>query len=144
MSGLDPIGRAEVRDLILDLKKRGKTVFFSTHIIPDVEMICDRIGLINHGRMVAEGSVSQLLDSSEARPTEVVVENVTGAFDGALASEVSSSGGPAPLPRPLGRGACPLRLRRPAATWPVGVRDSATRGTGEPRGSSPGAGSAAA
>jgi len=93
MSGLDPIGRAEVRDLILELKKRGKTVFFSTHIIPDVEMICDRIGLINHGRMVAEGSVSQLLDSSEARPIEVIVENVTGALDGSLASEVSSTGG---------------------------------------------------
>ncbi len=93
MSGLDPIGRAEVRDLILELKKRGKTVFFSTHIIPDVEMICDRIGLINHGRMVAEGSVSQLLDSSEARPIEVIVENVTEALDSALASEVSSTGG---------------------------------------------------
>ena len=92
MSGLDPIGRAEVRDLILGLKKRGKTVFFSTHIIPDVEMICDRIGLINHGRMVAEGSVSELLDSREARPIEVLVENVTGAIDGALAAEVSTIG----------------------------------------------------
>ena len=93
MSGLDPIGRAEVRDLILGLKKRGKTVFFSTHIIPDVEMICDRIGLINHGRMVAEGSVSELLDSKEARPIEVLVENVSGSIDGGLAAEVSTIGG---------------------------------------------------
>src|SRR5262249_11523354 len=92
MSGLDPIGRAEVRDLILGLKKRGKTVFFSTHIIPDVEMICDRIGLINRGRMVADGSVSELLDTREARPIEVLVENVSGTIDGALASEVSSIG----------------------------------------------------
>ena len=93
MSGLDPIGRAEVRDLILRLKRRGKTVFFSTHIIPDVEMICDRIGLINRGRMVSEGSVSELLDTREARPIEVLVDNVTGAeIDGALASEVSTIG----------------------------------------------------
>jgi ABC-2 type transport system ATP-binding protein len=92
MSGLDPIGRAEVRDLILDLKRRGKTVFFSTHIIPDVEMICDRVGLINRGRMVAEGTVTELLDASEARSIEVVVENVSGAFDNVLASEVSSVG----------------------------------------------------
>ena len=92
MSGLDPIGRAEIRDLILGLKKRGKTVFFSTHIIPDVEMICDRIGLINHGRMVAEGSVSQLLDSTAERPIEVIVENLTATLDSTLASEVSSNG----------------------------------------------------
>ena len=92
MSGLDPIGRAEVRDLILGLKKRGKTVFFSTHIIPDVEMICDRIGLINRGRMVSEGSVGELLDTREARPIEVLVENVSGAIDAALAAEVSTIG----------------------------------------------------
>jgi ABC-2 type transport system ATP-binding protein len=92
MSGLDPIGRAEVRDLILDLKRRGKTVFFSTHIIPDVELICDRVGLINRGRMVAEGTVSELLDAGEARSIEVVVENVSGQFEGGLASEVSSVG----------------------------------------------------
>jgi ABC-2 type transport system ATP-binding protein len=92
MSGLDPIGRAEVRDLILDLKRRGKTVFFSTHIIPDVELICDRVGLINRGRMVAEGTVSELLDAGEARSIEVVVENVSGSFEGGLASEVSSVG----------------------------------------------------
>ena len=92
MSGLDPIGRAEVRDLILGLKKRGKTVFFSTHIIPDVELICDRIGLINRGRMVAEGSVGELLDTAEARPIEVAVENFSAVTDRSLAAEVSSVG----------------------------------------------------
>ena len=92
MSGLDPIGRAEVRDLILDLKRRGKTVFFSTHIIPDVELICDRVGLINRGRLVAEGTVTQLLEAGEARSIEVVVENVSAEFDGALAAEVSTVG----------------------------------------------------
>ena len=52
MSGLDPIGRKEVRDLIMHLRKQGKTVFFSTHIIPDVEMLCDRVGIIKNGKML--------------------------------------------------------------------------------------------
>ncbi|MFQ5658399.1 MAG: ABC transporter ATP-binding protein [Candidatus Methylomirabilales bacterium] len=63
MSGLDPVGRKEVRDLILDLKGRGKTVFFSTHIIPDVEMICDRVGIIVNGRLIRVGPLEELLGS---------------------------------------------------------------------------------
>ncbi len=51
MSGLDPIGRRLVMDLILELKERGKTVFFSTHILPDVERICDRVAVIVNGRI---------------------------------------------------------------------------------------------
>ncbi len=61
MSGLDPIGRREVRDLILDLKARGRTVFFSTHILSDTEMICDRVGLLVRGRMKALGRVEDLV-----------------------------------------------------------------------------------
>jgi ABC-2 type transport system ATP-binding protein len=61
MSGLDPIGRKEVRDLILDLRRQGRTVFFSTHIIPDVEMVCDRVGIILGGRLSAVGRVEELL-----------------------------------------------------------------------------------
>jgi len=64
MSGLDPIGRAEVRDLILDLGRRGKTIFFSTHILADVESICDRAGMLLHGRLVRHGTLSELLDGS--------------------------------------------------------------------------------
>jgi ABC-2 type transport system ATP-binding protein len=64
MSGLDPIGRAEVRDLILDLGRRGKTIFFSTHILSDVETICDRVGMLLRGRLVAEGALGTLLDGS--------------------------------------------------------------------------------
>lgn len=60
MSGLDPIGRKEVRDLILGLKSRGKTVFFSTHIIPDVELICDRIAILNKGRLLSIGKLDEL------------------------------------------------------------------------------------
>ena len=56
MSGLDPLGRREVRDLILRLKAEGKTVFFSTHILSDAEMLCDRVAILNQGRLEGAGS----------------------------------------------------------------------------------------
>ena len=68
MSGLDPIGRREVRDLILTLKQRGTTVFFSTHILPDVETLCDRVGVIVQGRLRDVGRLGELLS---ARVTSV-------------------------------------------------------------------------
>ena len=68
MSGLDPIGRREVRDLILELKRRGTTVFFSTHILPDVETLCDRVGVIVQGRLRDVGRLGELLS---ARVTSV-------------------------------------------------------------------------
>jgi ABC-2 type transport system ATP-binding protein len=61
MSGLDPIGRALVKDIILDLKKRGKCVFFSTHITDDVEKVCDRVGVINKGKLLVVDSVETIL-----------------------------------------------------------------------------------
>src|SRR5882672_6332901 len=61
MSGLDPIGRREVRDIILDLKARGRTVFFSTHILSDTEMICDRVGLLVKGSLKAVGRIDELV-----------------------------------------------------------------------------------
>ncbi len=61
MSGLDPVGRHEVRELILQLKAAGKTVFFSTHILSDAEALCDRIAILNRGRLVGVGQISQLL-----------------------------------------------------------------------------------
>ncbi len=63
MSGLDPIGRKEVRDLILHLREQGRTVFFSTHIIPDVEVVCDRVGIILAGHLSSVGRVEELLAS---------------------------------------------------------------------------------
>jgi ABC-2 type transport system ATP-binding protein len=73
MSGLDPVGRKEVRDLILELKRRGKTVFFSTHILPDVESLCDRVGVIIHGKLQDVGRIGDLL-SPRIRAVEVVAE----------------------------------------------------------------------
>lgn len=61
MSGLDPLGRALVKAIILDLKSRGKTVFFSTHISPDVEKVCDRVGIINKGRFQSVERVDAIL-----------------------------------------------------------------------------------
>lgn len=63
MSGLDPIGRALVKDIIRDLKAKGKTVFFSTHITSDVEIVCDRVGIITRGVLQAVHNVSELLQS---------------------------------------------------------------------------------
>jgi ABC-2 type transport system ATP-binding protein len=61
MSGLDPIGRREVRDLILELRGAGTTVFFSSHILQDAEMICDRVAILRDGRLVAAGRLDELV-----------------------------------------------------------------------------------
>ena len=76
MSGLDPLGRKQVRDLILSLKEQGKTVFFSTHIIPDVEMICDRVGILVQGKLLAEGRVEELMSRGHTQSVEIVCEGV--------------------------------------------------------------------
>ena len=73
MSGLDPIGRKEIRDLIAELRTQGKTVFFSTHILSDVEQLCDRCAIIVGGRIRDVGALEQLL-SPKLLHTEVVVE----------------------------------------------------------------------
>jgi ABC-2 type transport system ATP-binding protein len=61
MSGLDPLGRKEMRELIQGLAAKGHTIFFSSHIIPDVEAMCTEVGLIREGRLVSHGSIGQLL-----------------------------------------------------------------------------------
>jgi ABC-2 type transport system ATP-binding protein len=61
MSGLDPLGRRDIRNLILALRDEGCTVFFSSHILSDVEEICDRVCVLDHGRKIAEGALSSLL-----------------------------------------------------------------------------------
>ena len=63
MSNLDPFGRKDFRDLILELKKQGKTIFFSSHILSDAEMIADRIGILKEGRLVNVGSMEDLVGS---------------------------------------------------------------------------------
>jgi ABC-2 type transport system ATP-binding protein len=60
MSGLDPVGRALVKDLMLDLKRQGKTVFFSTHVVADVEAVCDRVAIVVQGELRAENTVGEI------------------------------------------------------------------------------------
>jgi ABC-2 type transport system ATP-binding protein len=61
MSGLDPIGRREVRDIILELRREGRTVLFSTHILSDAEMLCDRVGVIVGGKLRGVGAPGELV-----------------------------------------------------------------------------------
>ncbi|MEW5806010.1 MAG: ABC transporter ATP-binding protein [Acidobacteriota bacterium] len=63
MSSLDPIGRRELRDIIIDLRRKGKTIFFSSHILQDAEMICDRVGIIKDGEIRLQGKLSELLSA---------------------------------------------------------------------------------
>jgi ABC-2 type transport system ATP-binding protein len=76
LSGLDPIGRKEFRDAILRLKGEGRTVFFSSHIIPDVELICDRVGIINNGRLERVGRLNELVPG-EAKSIEIAVKDLS-------------------------------------------------------------------
>jgi ABC-2 type transport system ATP-binding protein len=74
-SGLDPVGRKDVRDLILSLRAQGKTVMFSSHILQDAELICDRVAILNHGNLSAMGHLSELL-SHKVNQWEVVVKGI--------------------------------------------------------------------
>lgn len=65
MSGLDPLGRSLVKNMIKNLRRRGKTIFFSTHITSDVEMVCDRVGVIVGGKLQAVDRVSAILEQGE-------------------------------------------------------------------------------
>lgn len=75
MSGLDPLGRKDVRDLILSLRDEGKTIFFSSHILADAEMICDQVAIIVRGKIVHQGYLDELL-GHELSGVELVVEGI--------------------------------------------------------------------
>ena len=80
MSGLDPVGRREVRDIILELKQAGKTVLFSTHILSDSEMLCDRVGVIVGGKLRGVGAPDEIV-GLKAHAMEILFE-FTGGPDG--------------------------------------------------------------
>jgi ABC-2 type transport system ATP-binding protein len=78
MSGLDPVGRREVRDLILRLRDDGRTILFSSHILSDAELLCTRVGILSRGKLVASGTISEVTAGPAAdRGWEVVVSDVT-------------------------------------------------------------------
>jgi ABC-2 type transport system ATP-binding protein len=65
LSGLDPIGRKELKDVIVEVHRKGKTVFFSSHIVPDIEEICDRVIFLKDGKLVYDGAVETLIQTTE-------------------------------------------------------------------------------
>jgi ABC-2 type transport system ATP-binding protein len=75
MSGLDPLGRSLVRDVILSLKKEGVTVLFSSHILPDVETLCDRVAILSQGSLVAQGTVADFAAAADPG-FEIVAQGV--------------------------------------------------------------------
>ncbi|HKV25093.1 MAG TPA: ABC transporter ATP-binding protein [Candidatus Acidoferrum sp.] len=88
MSGLDPIGRREVRDIILELKREGKTVMFSTHILSDAEMLCDRVGVIVGGKLRGVGAPEEIV-GMKAQGMEILFE--LGAKGGNAAAIISKA-----------------------------------------------------
>ncbi len=76
LSGLDPIGRREIRDLIVDLRSRGKTIFFSSHILQDAEMICDRVGILCDGKILRIAGLAEVLSRS-TKWIEIQVEGLS-------------------------------------------------------------------
>ncbi len=86
MSGLDPVGRREVRDLIAQLRTEGKTVFMSSHILSDIEVLCDRVAIMQKGKLAHTGRLEDLLaKTGEKSGVEIiVVETNVSALRGAL------------------------------------------------------------
>jgi ABC-2 type transport system ATP-binding protein len=92
-ASLDPVGRKEFRDILVDLKRRGKTIFISSHILSEVESVCDRVAILQKGELKRVGTLQEL---SAARSARIVLKNVPGAVLEALASspaEVTMSRG---------------------------------------------------
>jgi ABC-2 type transport system ATP-binding protein len=73
-SGLDPIGRMKVREIIHRLKNEGKTVFFSSHELGEVETICDRVAILNQGQLQVEGAVSDLVEKYQCNLEQVFLK----------------------------------------------------------------------
>ena len=75
MSGLDPMGRYRMRQIVLSLKQQGKTIFFNSHVLSDIEQICDRIAFLALGELICQGSLDELLGTSNAYQATVAETN---------------------------------------------------------------------
>lgn len=71
MSGLDPMGRYQIREIILSLKEQGKTIFFNSHVLSDVELICDRVAILAQGELICMGSLNELLGEAQGYQAKV-------------------------------------------------------------------------
>jgi len=92
MSGLDPLGRREVRDLMEQLKQEGKTVFFSTHILSDAEALCDRVAIINKGELRGVGAVEDLTSTVQGKVEVIWQGTQIPASIKALGAECHATG----------------------------------------------------
>ena len=93
MSGLDPVGRREVRDIILELRRQGRTVFFSTHILSDAEMLCDRVAVLHQGKLQGVGAPEEIV-SIELQGMEILFETRDGhALPAGLSQRATQIGG---------------------------------------------------
>ena len=80
-SALDPLGRVAVRELLVRARSAGKTVFLSSHLLSEIELICDRVGIVSKGKLMRVGKTPELLESAEE--SEIVASGVTAEFPGA-------------------------------------------------------------
>ena len=100
MSGLDPVGRREIRELIAGLRDKGTTVFMSTHILSDIEALCDQVAILRAGRLAAHGDLNDLLSNAEeARALEISVQGVLAE---AIRDEIEFIAGATLLAKPNG------------------------------------------
>ena len=90
MSGLDPLGRRDIRSLVLRLRDRGCTVFFSSHILSDAEALCGRVGILARGRLVACGRLSEML-AGDVRGWELIVSGMTAETLAPFAGRLTST-----------------------------------------------------
>ena len=91
LGGLDPLGRKEMRDIIFQLKENGKTVFLSSHILQDIEMICDKVAIILDGQIVSQGKLQELI-SEKVLFTEIIVSGIEKSDLEPLAEEITFQG----------------------------------------------------
>lgn len=94
LSGLDPVGRKEFKDILLDLNKRGVTVFFSSHIVSDVEELCNKVIVLEKGQLIFSGMISQIIDENSVMQVRIAA-NVDDAlidkYRNYLVSEINGS-----------------------------------------------------
>jgi ABC-2 type transport system ATP-binding protein len=98
MSGLDPVGRYQMREIILSLKQQGKTIFFNSHVLNEVELICDRVAILSKGELICSGNVNQLLgrhntyrvkgQGGDWESLQKWIPNLKSLFDGSWQGEL--------------------------------------------------------
>ena len=92
LGGLDPLGRKEIRDVIVRLKEEGKAVFLSSHILQDIEMICDQVAIIMNGRIINQGNLQDMI-SEKILLTEVILSGIEAQELETLGDSVITHGG---------------------------------------------------